>query len=124
MCRRLTQLIVALLLVLAVGGQWAMLQSAAWIGMAITYSQIDPLPVALKKTFDGKHPCQLCLTVSKGLAKEKSPEGKIQISKLELLFDGDAARVFPPVMHLLRRPFDLSHANWADAPPTPPPIFA
>ena len=56
MARRLLQLAVACALILAVGAHWAVLQSVAWTGMVISYSQNAPLTEALQKTFDGDYP--------------------------------------------------------------------
>ena len=66
MTRRLLQLAVACALILAVGAHWIVLQSVAWAGMVINYSQNAPLTVALQKTFDGAHPCKLCKVVEEG----------------------------------------------------------
>ena len=71
MARRLFQLCVAAALIIAVGGHWAVLQSVAWVSMAVNYSQTDSIDVALEKTFSGKNPCKLCLAVKKGKQEEK-----------------------------------------------------
>jgi len=59
------------MLALSVGGHWAILQSAAWVGMALEYSQSMPVDEALRATFDGSHPCSLCKAVSQGRAEER-----------------------------------------------------
>lgn len=69
--RRLFQYAVVFAMVLAVGGPWAVLQTAAWCSMAINYSRQAPLRVALKETFDGKHPCSLCEVVRKGRSEDR-----------------------------------------------------
>ena len=85
MARRLLQLGVAAALILAVGGHWAVLQSIAWVGMVVSYSQTDSLNVALKKTFDGAHPCKLCIAVKAGKrAEQKQAAPKVE-TKLDLL---------------------------------------
>ncbi len=56
------------MLALLVGGHWGMLQVVAWTGMVITYSRDASLGEAVRKTFDGDHPCALCNEVSAGLA--------------------------------------------------------
>jgi hypothetical protein len=48
-----------------VGGHWAVLQSIAWLGMVSQYSQHEDIGTALVQTFDGKHPCPLCLAIAK-----------------------------------------------------------
>jgi len=72
MARRLLQVSVAAALIIAVGGHWAVLQSVAWVSMAVTYSKTDSLEVALKKTFDGRHPCKLCAAVKEASKRNKS----------------------------------------------------
>ncbi|HEY2951339.1 MAG TPA: hypothetical protein VGK40_02085 [Verrucomicrobiae bacterium] len=66
MARGFIKMAVALALVLAIGGHWAVLQTAAWVGMVISYSQDSPLKEAVVKTFDGRHPCKLCKAVQAG----------------------------------------------------------
>jgi hypothetical protein len=51
-------------LVLTTGAQWTVLQSVAWVGMIVRYSETAPLKVALADTFDGKHPCCLCKAIA------------------------------------------------------------
>ena len=84
-------------LVCVLGGHWAVLQVAAWTGMAISYSQNDSLSSALSKTFDGKHPCQLCLLVKKGKSAEKNAESKFEIKKLESSLGETFVFSFPPL---------------------------
>jgi len=43
-------------LILALGAHWGVLQTAAWVGMIMNYSESAPLLTAVKKTFDGHHP--------------------------------------------------------------------
>jgi len=52
------------------GAQWFMLQSVAWTEMLIRYSQETTLTDAVGKTFDGEHPCPLCLRVAKADTKQ------------------------------------------------------
>ena len=85
-----------LALVGMIGGHWALLQSAAWLGMAVNYSKHESVGVALEKTFDGKHPCKLCKLVRAGKASEK----KHDLQKLEIKFDflpvAGTCGLFPP----------------------------
>ena len=53
MRHRLFKWLVAGLLILTIGGHWAVLQSVAWVGMAVSYSQNASFKEALQKTFDG-----------------------------------------------------------------------
>ena len=51
---RFLQSLLALLLITMIGGHWALLQSVAWVGMAVRFSQDTTLADALRKTFDGE----------------------------------------------------------------------
>src|SRR5688572_23137728 len=112
------------MLTLATGGHWAMLQSVAWFGMAIRFSQHEPLTAAIEKTFDGQHPCNLCKAVSEGVKTEK--QRKTQ--KLETKFDFFCSRMItlldtPSPEALPAYPAAVSHGR-SDPPPVPPPRFA
>ena len=68
---RLTRLLVVLTLTLSLGAHWVLLQSVAWMGMVVHYSQNATVTEALSKTFDGQHPCKLCKFVKEGKQSEK-----------------------------------------------------
>jgi hypothetical protein len=53
------------------GGHWAVLQSVAWTRMLVTFSERDSLPTAMAKTFDGQHPCAMCLKIRAGRQQEE-----------------------------------------------------
>ena len=109
------------MLTIAVGGHWAILQSVAWLGMTISYSQETTLSVALKKTFDGQHPCKLCLAVKEGQRAERKHDSLKVQTKLDLACLRIAAFIPPGFPWTL-----LSFSNeWglarAEVPATPPP---
>jgi hypothetical protein len=116
---RLFALIAALHLL---GGHWALLQTAAWVGMAVEYSRNDSIPQALAKTFDGEHPCQLCHAVKKGRSEEQQqPLVKLTL-KAEAVLPETATvpepctrRLYNPTVHALAEARSI-------APPTPPPL--
>ena len=93
--------------------------------MAVNFAQTDPLDLALKKTFDGKHPCRICKTVEEGRkSDQKQPTLKVE-HKLELCLSREAATLPAPAllaMHLTQ--FSDSHFSRSEAPPTPPPRLA
>src|SRR5688572_14692289 len=109
------------MLVLATGGHWAMLQSVAWLGMAVRFSQDEPLLPALQKTFSGTHPCTLCKAVSHGVKTEK--EQKIQ--KVESKFDFFCSKIAPvldvPLPQARTPHLETGFAARVDSPPVPPP---
>ena len=85
-----------LALVMMIGGHWVLLQSAAWVGMAIQFSRTESVSVALEKTFDGKHPCPLCKIVKAGKASEKKQELLKFETKFEFLTDAGSCGLFLP----------------------------
>lgn len=54
------------------GGHWFGLQVVAWSGMLINYSSEVGLVEAVDQTFDGQHPCGLCVAIK--TAQEETPE--------------------------------------------------
>jgi hypothetical protein len=121
---RLARFIAILAAVQILGGHWLLLQSAAWVGMMMDFARHDSLPVAIEKTFNGTHPCQLCKTVSKG----RDAEHEQQMAKLAVQFEAVLAPrlVVPPPNEA---PWIYpAHCRMACArtlaPPTPPPLVA
>ena len=55
------------------GAHVAVLQTFAWAKMAVQFAQHDSLSASLQKTFDGKHPCKMCLK----LKKSDQPDGSL-----------------------------------------------
>jgi hypothetical protein len=124
MARRLFQFLVAAALILAVGGHWAVLQSVAWVTMAVEYSQTDSWEVALKKTFSGEKPCKLCLAVKEGKEQEqKQAVLKIE-TKLDFVCLTPLAFVHPALPFTVLSPSSDVALPRAEAPPVPPPRFA
>ena len=92
------------------GAHWMVLQVTAWTGMLVARSQTAPVAEVVEKTFDGKHPCRLCLAI-KNTQEVKFVELE-GVALPELLAAGE-----------IRWP-DIVGAALArmDAPPTPPPL--
>ena len=93
---RLGKCSVVLALVALIGGHWAVLQTAAWVGMAVNFSRTETVSVALEKTFDGKHPCPLCKIVKTGKASEKKQDLLKLEAKFEFLTAAGSCELFPP----------------------------
>ena len=104
------------------GAHWMLLQSVAWVGMVMTYSQDAPFIEAVAKTFDGRHPCQLCKMVQKGKAQEKKQETQKPTTKLDqLLAAKQSVFLFPPRLEWLVSTVLPPSLSRCDSPPTPPP---
>jgi len=118
---RLSKLLVVVALVSSLGLHWALLQSVAWVGMLVSYSQAGSLRQALVKTFDGNHPCSLCKEIEQGKKSEKKSDSTIEGKPLDLM-DGRHEFTFcpPTAFSLLPRSDDFAR-TFSLAPPVPPP---
>src|SRR3954467_3820383 len=87
---KLPKLLLVSLLCLSLGLHWLLLQSVAWIGMVVSYSQTDSIGIALVKTFDGQHPCKLCKVVQAGKSSERKQDAQKPIQKLDPFCLSDA----------------------------------
>jgi hypothetical protein len=114
-----------LMLVLLLGLHWALLQTVAWTGMIVSYSQGTSFQEAIRLTFDGKHPCCLCKAVKQGRSQEKQQEqNQVKpVNKLEagivwqpfqLFFRSERTSVSSSPQHAPAR---------AEEPPKPRPKF-
>lgn len=124
MLTKLAKVCLVAALAVSLGLHWVFLQTVAWAGMVATYSQTMPLKEALARTFDGKHPCDVCVLVREGQRSEKQKEAQLPLLKLDL--------VCAPARFVLLPPPTV--AEFADAlpipqhlplaPPVPPPRAA
>ena len=64
---------IALFFFSSLGGYQVAFQGVAWAKMIAQYSRTDAPVQALKKTFDGKHPCSVCKRISKSHSSNMSP---------------------------------------------------
>ncbi|HEV7402313.1 MAG TPA: hypothetical protein VGO11_05280 [Chthoniobacteraceae bacterium] len=121
---RLSRVLVLLAAVQILGGHWAALQTAAWIGMVANYTQTDSLGAAIAKTFDGAHPCVLCTVVKKGQAEEQKQEPVKIVLKTEAVLPPIFA--VPPPRSAPWKFVSVSRRATARtlSPPTPPPLAA
>jgi hypothetical protein len=127
MMRAFQKWTVVLTLMISIATPWSLLQTAAWCGMLMRYSQSASLSQAIEMTFDGEHPCQLCKWIRQGQQEERekqnpvntSPESKFQLA-------------LPPTVNLALYPpsrasvcqFPESSGRRPMRPPTPPPRSA
>ena len=68
----------SLALLQILGGHWALLQTSAWVGMVVQYSQRDGLKSGLAQTFDGEHPCSVCKAIQDGKKQEQKKAPLLQ----------------------------------------------
>ena len=109
------------------GGHWFTLQSVAWARMLADFSHNDSFAEAIVKTFDGKHPCKMCLSIREGRQQEQREQREAPLVKSEKsreLFC-DLRRVnVPPAPASARDAVAFAPqlvSDFLDSPPTPPP---
>ena len=80
---RLGTFFCALAILQILGGHWALLQTGAWAGMIVQYSQQAGIALGLAKTFDGDHPCPFCRVIKDGRKQEqkKAPLLQMELKK-------------------------------------------
>ena len=121
---KIAQVLVVGALICAIGGHWVILQTAAWVGMAMNYSQQAPFAQALRMTFDGKHPCKICKAVNEGRQTEQKQALLKVETKLDFWLTRHASMLCPP-LHFCVLPGEPDSAQLrGKSPPTPPPRAA
>jgi len=109
---------------LSVGGHWAMLQSIAWTRMLADFSRTESFTCAVKKTFDGHHPCPMCLKIREGRAQEKKALPFLKWEKPPEFVPQTLHPTvpMPPTTEQSAVPFvPTLHADFKFSPPKPPP---
>ncbi len=105
----------------ATGGHWAMLQTIAWGGMLVENLQTDSWRTALGKTFDGKHPCQMCQQIKAGKKTEKkSPLVELD-KQLKLFCEKQSFILIAPARFELTDAAKPNYRSHLLRPPKPPP---
>lgn len=121
MLAKLTRLAVVVMLLCTVGAHWTILQSVAWMRMAVTFSQDASLAEALVKTFDGKHPCDLCKLVQQGKKSEQRQDSQKSQTKIDVFLVSGQESLSAPLMEPLPRLIDRLPDLSSQPPPSPPP---
>ena len=83
---RLPKIALVVALAISIGRHCGFLQTLAWGGMVVKYSQDAPFKDAVVMTFDGKHPCTLCKQIAQGKRSEKKSEFPPTSKKFEFSY--------------------------------------
>jgi len=118
---RLGHLLLILALLAATGGHWTVLQTVAWTNMLANNLRTDSMAAALAKTFDGKHPCQMCKKISAGKQSEKKTELPLPIKKLEFVSERPMFVFSAPQDFRLTPVLDSTSDGLTHRPSVPPP---
>lgn len=116
-------MVTVLLLVLTLGLHWALLQTVAWTGMLVSYSRASSLTEAVRKTFDGKHPCCMCKAIESGrkAEQEQSKEKLTPDAKIKCVLPTEIAFIHAPALpEFPTIPLDIFRSHLTK-PQTPPP---
>lgn len=131
-------LLLGLLALRLLGGDLALLQGLAWVGMLLERAPEKGLAQAVESTFSGDEPCDLCRAIKKtkdaesasepvqAPQEEKLPAGLIAKLKLKEALPLEELPSMPESLPLnvakARRSLDGERAaTRSDAPPSPPP---
>lgn len=93
---RFTRIIAATLLALFLGVHWFALQSVGWASMLVSRTQTAGWQEAVRTTFDGEHPCEVCKLVSAGRKAEKLPSVEFKVTKIEAGVPSDQVEIPEP----------------------------
>jgi hypothetical protein len=107
-----------------IGGHWAVLQATAWVSMLVKYSQSEGMEAGISKTFDGKHPCDLCLSIAKNKQTEKKQSARIDAAKIYLVASAQRWVLQPPCSSWRLRTTIVWLLGHDRSPPVPPPRAA
>jgi len=118
---RLGKLVVVIVLATTLGTHWALLQTVAWTSMLVDNLHSTSLDEALVKTFDGKHPCPLCVAIAAGKKAEQKKEFTAPTLKLEFPPVAENFVLIAPSQFLLVPQTNTSADSLTQKPPTPPP---
>lgn len=105
----------------AVGLQWFAVQSVAWTVMMVRSARHVSFCQAVKSTFDGAHPCDLCKQLSKARDAEKKQDSQCGTAKMDLICVVREIGVLPPFALLDYPGLVNSLAEASQQPPSPPP---
>lgn len=123
--RRTPLLLIHLVIILAMsvgtGAHWIVLQSVAWTNMLIDHSRESSLVEAVEKTFDGKHPCSLCVTIETGEKEQQKQQASQPVPDIKAVVSATLTIRTPESVPV---EYAVVSAAWAPhfaAPQTPPP---
>ncbi len=121
---RLAKILLVTALMVSIGAHWAVIQGAAWLSMAVTYSaESGSVMDGLEMTFDGMHPCAMCKVVQEGTQEQKKQDDSQKQDSLQKLHLQivTAPTIFPPTPerspHLVLKQRAMVLAREAHTPP-------
>lgn len=103
------------------GAHWLLVQGAAWTAMVAARAGRGTVAEAVTTTFDGRHPCRVCLAVKRGAGADSSPRLARPSPSVDFAFSSVPASpaAAAPARELPALPPDF--VSEPRVPPTPPP---
>ncbi len=89
--------------------------------MLVENAQCAPLTVALARTFDGAHPCNVCRVVAEGTKTQKESKLLSVVTKIDLLCPDAPRKYVPPAAPHDFAELIVETIARSEAPPVPPP---
>ena len=83
-CAKIGRGFVVLTLLVSIGAHWAVLRSVAWTQMLVERTQQGSFSKAVKTTFDGAHPCEMCKRIEHRQEEEQRHKSGQTIQKVKL----------------------------------------
>jgi hypothetical protein len=110
---------------ISAGGHWAVLQSIAYTRMLVEFAQQESLCTAVKKTFDDRYACPLCPKIRDGCNKERKVPQVVKGDRMpEFLIEPRGPILISLVIIADVGWVSLTHIQFPNAPPKPPPRVA
>ena len=120
--RMLLRVVLVAMILVMTGGHWLILQSVAWTKMIVDYSRSSSVGTAIKQTFDGRHPCDICKWIQKEKQSSKQQELKQPSVPDDVVFaETHTFSFFDPPCSWIPGDGDFIHPSRCDPPPVPPP---
>lgn len=83
----IANILLALAILGATNGHWAVLQTVAWTRMLCDFSRTGSIETAIAKTFDGKHPCKMCVQIKQAKDSEQAAGQDLPLKQVSLKID-------------------------------------
>lgn len=113
------------MLALSLGLHWGLLQTMAWTGMLVERVQTGSIWEAVETTFDGQHPCRMCLAVREAKSETDRSQELPQWKLVKLdVFPVEAGMGWlreDPLGYALPGAVELGCATRDEPPESPPP---
>ena len=83
----IANLLLAVAILGATNAHWAVLQTVAWTRMLADFSRTASIETAITKTFDGQHPCKMCVQIKQATDSENAEGNDLPLKQVSLKID-------------------------------------